>query len=162
MRLLFNTKKLEHSNIRLSGDLPLEEMELDELDELIHLDDPLHYEVEVQKLDESFLVRGSLELALRCECVRCLKSFRETIALSDWSCLLPLDGEDKVLIANDSVDLTPYIREDIVLALPQHPLCRPECGGLVGQSTGETQPSGNDDRVGDTPSVWAALDNLKL
>ncbi len=35
-----------------------------------------------------------------------------------------------VPIKNDCVDLTPWVREDILLGFPQHPLCRPDCGGL--------------------------------
>jgi uncharacterized metal-binding protein YceD (DUF177 family) len=43
---------------------------------------------------------------------------------------LPLEGEDKVPVDNDCVDLTPFVREDILLEFPQHPLCKPDCGGI--------------------------------
>ena len=42
---------------------------------------------------------------------------------------MPLEGEEKANVINDLVDLTPYLREDIVLAFPQHPLCRPNAAG---------------------------------
>ena len=162
MPLLFNTKKLDRVNVRLSGELPLAELDLDNMDELIHPDRPLRYDLEIQKLDGSFLVRGALELPLRCECVRCLKPFVAVISLKDWSCLLSMDGEDKVLIVNDSVDLTPYVREDIVLAFPQHPLCGAECGGLRQTSAAEKSLSGDPNPSEAVTSIWAALDELKF
>jgi uncharacterized metal-binding protein YceD (DUF177 family) len=74
--------------------------------------------------------------------------------------MLELDGPDPVKVQNDVVDLTPYVREDIFLAFPQHPLCDPECRGLVSEP-----PTGVESRSGVGPSMasaWAALDKLKL
>ena len=50
------------------------------------------------------------------------------------------EGEDRVAVDNDCVDLTPYLREDILLEFPQHPLCKPECRGLKKTSTGKAKP----------------------
>ena len=41
----------------------------------------------------------------------------------------------QVAIENDCVDLTPFVREDILLEFPQHPLCKPDCGGLKTSQT---------------------------
>src|SRR5947207_12901969 len=131
MALTFNLRHLEEKNLRLEGQLTPEELQLMELDELVHANRPLSYELEVQKLDQAVLVRGTLKLDLDCECARCLRPVRQTLQLADWACHLALEGEEAVQVVNDCVDLTPYIREDIVLAFPQHPLCRPECGGLA-------------------------------
>ena len=162
MALLFNLRHLEDKNLRLKGELMAADLEVASIDEMIHVNQPLTYDLEAQQLDQSVLVQGSLALTLDCECVRCLKPFQLPLKLDHWACHLPLEGEDKAVVVNDCVDLTPYIREDIVLAFPQHPLCEPECSGLASIQ----QPSEKGPGAGGKPetasSTWAALDKLKL
>ena len=45
-------------------------------DELIHLEKPLQYRLEVQKLHDCLLVTGSLKLILDCECARCAHNIK--------------------------------------------------------------------------------------
>src|SRR6185436_222043 len=107
------------------------ELDIEIRDEVIRLSEPLRYDLEVQQLDDGLLVRGRLNLKLDCECVRCLKPFQHELRLDEWTCHLPLQGEDAVKVMNDCVDLTPYLREDILLEFPQHPVCDTGCGGLL-------------------------------
>ena len=159
MSLKFNIRHLEQRNLSLKGELPPSELGLENLDELVHAEEPLSYDIELQRLDDAVLAQGSLRLRLRCECARCLKSYADELTLPNWTCHLPLKGEEKVEVVNDSVDLTPFIREDIVLSLPQHPLCEPECKGLPspqkGLATGELEKKVSS-------SAWAELNKLKL
>tara|TARA_Y100000588_G_scaffold385052_1_gene477588 strand:- start:1578 stop:1817 length:240 start_codon:yes stop_codon:yes gene_type:complete len=53
--------------------------------------------------------------------------------LPNWTNVLSLSGVDAINITGESVDLTPSIREDILLGLPRHPLCDESCQGLVSQ-----------------------------
>jgi uncharacterized metal-binding protein YceD (DUF177 family) len=48
----------------------------------------------------------------------------------------------------------------MLLELPQHPLCRPDCRGLGKIKAGKAQNSGGKDEL--IPSAWAELDKLKL
>ena len=162
MPLLINIRHLEHRTVALRGDLSVEELDLDGIDELIRADFPLAHDLVVERHERSILVQGSLRLTLTCECVRCLKAFEHRVVLEEWSCLLPLEGEDKVLVSNDCVDLTPYVREDIVLAFPQHPLCEPECRGLMASSPKVARLSSDMSVTGDRSSAWAELNKLKL
>lgn len=162
MPLLFNIRHLERQNVTLSGELPVAELDLGGIDELIQANAPLQHDLVVEQHERSVLVQGRLALQLRCECVRCLKSFEYRLSFDSWSCLVPLEGEDKVLVCNDCVDLTPYVREDIVLALPQHPLCEPECPGLMAASPNGARPSSGANVTGDRSSAWAELNKLKL
>jgi uncharacterized protein len=162
MPLLFNIRHLEQKPLVLRGELPAVELELDGIDELIHVGRPLEHDLEVEQHERSILVNGRLELQLQCECVRCLKAFEQRLELADWACLLPLEGEDKVLVTNDCVDLTPYLREDILLAFPQHPLCETGCRGLSATPwTGVKPPSGANQTEVISPT-WAELNKLKL
>ena len=69
------------------------------------------------------------------------------------------DGE-MVPIKNDCVDLTPLVREDILLGFPPHPLCRPDCDGLKKASVGKARKTAGKDES--KPSAWAELNKLKL
>jgi uncharacterized protein len=122
----------------------------------------LDYDLEVQKLEEGLLVQGHLHLVLECECVRCLKPFPYHVELDNWTCHLPLEGEDGVPVVNDCVDLTPHLREDILLEFPRHPLCNPECRGLPGTSIGESRNTSVTDKPDVGSPAWAELNKLKL
>src|ERR1019366_2519152 len=59
----------------------------------------------------------------------------------------------------DCVDLTPQVREDILLEFPWHPLCDPECRGLPGTSIGKSRDSSSSGKSGMDLSAWAKLNN---
>jgi len=160
MPLLVNLRHLEKHDLTLKGELPAEELDIDTRDEMVQLAEPLRYHLEVQKLTDALLTRGKLVLPLTCECVRCLKSFEYRLELPDWTCHIPLEGEEKTPIVSDCVDLTPFLREDILLELPQHPLCKPDCGGLKKPKVGKSKQNS----LGVTPdsSAWSELDKLKF
>jgi uncharacterized protein len=163
MPLVVNLCHLASHDLVLKGELPAAELDFDGRDEVIRVTQPLKHEIEVQKLDQSLLLRGRLELVLDCECVRCLKPFEHRLELDPWACHIALEGEEAAPVENDCVDLTPHIREDILLAFPQHPLCETQCRGLEkGQIAGKkSKPSGTS-RTENVSSAWAALDKLKL
>ena len=157
--LLVNLRHLEHKNLSLQGELTAKEMELDSLDPLVQAPRPLTYALEVERLEDSLLVRGRLRLLLACECSRCLKAYDHPVFLDDWTCLIPLAGEEAVPVVNDCVDLTPCLREDILLAFPLHPLCGSDCGGLSYPPQKKKDPAGESMPVS---SAWAELNKLKL
>jgi uncharacterized protein len=157
MPITVNLRHLEEEEIRLNGELPVAELALDVRDELIHSTKPLRYDLTIERLHEAVLIQGNLRLTLDCECARCLRPFEYEVALTGWAQHLPLEGEDKVSIMNDLIDLTPFVREDMLLEFPQHPLCRSNCAGLKKKSG---IPSAGDDEK--PPSPWIELDKLKL
>lgn len=160
MPLLVNLRHLEQRDVCLNGELAVADLGIDTRDEMIQPAKPLRHRLVVQSLDDALLVRGKLVLPLACQCVRCLKAFEYRLELPDWTCHIPLAGEEKAPIVGDCVDLTPFLREDILLELPQHPLCKPDCGGLKKPKVGKSKKN----RPGVTPdsSAWSELDKLKL
>ena len=161
MPIKVNLRHLEEQGLELEGELSAEDLELDTKDEAIQAKRPLRYELQVDELEDSLLVQGRVELVLDCECVRCLKNFPYKLALDRYTLHLPLQGDEATPIVNDCVDLTPFVREDILLELPRHPHCKPECGGLAG-----TSPAGNS-TIESAPSEgkvspWDELNKLKL
>ncbi len=161
MPLTVNIQRLAKHSLTLEGELPVAELDLGVKDEMIVAREPLRYELEVEKLEQAVLAQGRLRLKLDCQCVRCLKTVVIELDLQGWACHLPLEGEDAVSVVNDSVDLTPYIREDILLGFPQHPVCKPECGGLKGASRGKSKKT-SEAAAGLPPSALSELDKLKL
>lgn len=160
MSLLINISQLHEEEVELAGELTPEELGFDFVDEVTHATKPLTYSLTAQLLDDAVLLRGDLKLVLDCECVRCLARISHPLHIEDWACHIPLSGEDKAPIIKDSVDLTPYIREDMVLRFPQHPLCRKDCPGLVSKDKKTSAPSATEKP--DVPSAWDALNKLKL
>jgi len=161
MPLKVNLRHLEKGDVRLDGELPAAELELGAQDDMCRAEKPLRYEISVQEMEKELLVQGKLTLPIQCECVRCLKSFEYLLELPNWTVLLPLEGEEKTPVDNDCVDLTPYVREDILLDFPQHPLCETECRGLPPKE-GKAKKVANAGDSNPEPSAWSELDKLKF
>ncbi|MEK7707340.1 MAG: hypothetical protein AAB380_05025, partial [Verrucomicrobiota bacterium] len=89
MPLVVNLRHLANHNVRLQGELPAGELDLETHDEMIRVNDPVSHDLEAQLLDDNLLVRGSLRVVLDCQCVRCLKPFAYDLNLAEWTCLLP-------------------------------------------------------------------------
>jgi uncharacterized protein len=159
MPLKINIRHLEEKDLHFEGELPAQELDLEGCDELIHARRPLRYNLRVQKVSQGILVQGSLEMTLDCECSRCLKSFQHRVKLDPWVTHLPLEGPEKAAVKDDLADLTPYLREDILLEFPRHPLCGPDCGGLPDQlKQDKTTAAGS---TNDSPA-WSELNKLKF
>jgi uncharacterized protein len=158
--LQVNLRHLAKQELSLQGTLPAEGLDLDGLDRMIRVSGPLAYDLQVQKMEQSLLVQGHLAIDLACDCVRCLKAFTFPIVLQQFVAEIPLEGEEAA-VEGDFVDLTPYLREDIILAFPQHPLCEPGCAGLPSgpAGTGNARPG---PAAQLSSPVWAALNELKL
>jgi uncharacterized metal-binding protein YceD (DUF177 family) len=98
---------------------------------------------------------------LDCECSRCLKSFKQKVMLNEVAIHIPLEGDEKPEIKDDSVDLTPYLREDILLELPQHPLCGADCAGLPNRADKTAKKLKGASQTPDA-AVWSALNKLEF
>jgi uncharacterized protein len=155
--LTVNVRHLAKENQCLQGELSPDDLGLNDLDELIRVVEPVRYELEVQKMDRAVLARGRVSTRLACQCVRCLRPFSLPVAVDDFT----VEVELKQGPEGDFVDLTPAVREDMVLAFPQHPLCESGCVGLQKQLTDNAQAS-LDKESGMTSSAWAILNDLKL
>jgi uncharacterized metal-binding protein YceD (DUF177 family) len=162
MPILCNVRQLQKKALVFNGELSGEELDLEGVDECIKLRLPIKYHLDVQLMEGGILAQGQWKAVLDCECVHCLKPFQEVLEQSDWSCFLMLDGEEKVTVVNDCVDLTQPLREDILLAYPQQPLCEPGCDRLP-EKAGARMTESSEARPSEmNSSVWAELNKLKL
>jgi len=161
MPILVHLRQLEKGEVCLQGEISAEELDLQLSQEVLRVKGPLAFDLSADRLEAGVLVGGTLHLFLEADCVRCLKTFTLEFRKDDWQCLLPLEGEDRVPIVDDSVDLTPWVREDILLELPQHPLCDTRCGGFLQASATQADSPGGS-TLGESSSAWDALNKINL
>ena len=160
MALIINLRLLSQETLFLQGELSPAELDFGLRDDMFNISLPVKYDLEAEMVDDAMLVRGRLSAELECECVRCLKSFTRPLELPELTLHLPLTGEEAVTIDNDNVDLTPYLREDMILEFPQHPLCKPDCAGLKKIDKNQAPKTGGEPES--AASAWAELNKLKL
>lgn len=152
--LIINPRGIGPEGIDMSGDLPPEVVGLAE--PTLRFSAPVVYRLRIDAAGPDLVVHGRVETVCETVCDRCAESFRLGIVVDSF--LHVVAGGVRL----ESVDLTPQIREDMILALPHKTLCRAECRGLCpmcGANRNEgscgCEPGG-----GETP--WQALDSLDL
>lgn len=160
MPLRIDLRQLEGKTLQVAGELPAEELAAGFNDPLITFAAPLVYDLELEEQPQGILMQGELSITLSCVCGRCLKTFAQDIELPDFAALAEYEGEEAMVKEGDFADLTPYLREDIYLALPTNPLCKPECRGLARKAKARDLRLGVPPSDGSSP--WGALDELKL
>jgi uncharacterized metal-binding protein YceD (DUF177 family) len=115
---------------------------------------PIHCSLDVGISDNGLYAIGSLSLPVRMTCVACLEPFESELVVPDFGLQIPLAG-------SETMDLTPHLREDILLVLPSHPRC--DADGLRQcPANFPSAPGGplSEEVIPDS-SAWNALDQLK-
>jgi uncharacterized protein len=122
---------------------------------------------------DGFLLRGSLRGELLVPCARCLEpapvavdapmavSFVEAARAGEAG---PDEAQDDVLvIEHGTIDLTRPIRDEILLAIPMSPVCRPDCAGICPACGRNRNLTPCDcERQGPETSKLGALAKMKL
>ncbi|HWC82249.1 MAG TPA: DUF177 domain-containing protein [Pseudonocardiaceae bacterium] len=101
----------------------------------------ISYDVLVESVVEGVLVTGTATAPMSGECSRCLDpwsgtldvEFSELFAYPDSATEATTDSDEVFRLVDDLVDLEPVVRDAVVFALPQAPLCDPDCQGLCPQ-----------------------------
>ena len=110
---------------------------------------PLQYNLEVGISGGALWVNGTLRQPVELQCVSCLEKFIYVIEVPEFAVHYELTGPEMV-------DLTPFIREDILLNLPAHPHCDRDGHQVCKAAHPDVAEQGK--RKPD----WSALDKLKL
>ncbi len=116
---------------------------------------PLHYRFFIQPVSDRLVVRGTVSVSLEFQCGRCAEFFSTTVEESSFLQAYEISG------ATETVDVTPDIREEILLRLPHFPVCSPDCRGLcprcgtnLNRGSCACRPPGD--------LRWNALDGVRL
>ena len=134
--------------LHLQGDedCPIEELE----SEGIRCAGPLHYDVDVGVGDGGLWANGSLSQLVELRCVSCLQNFVHEIRVPAFAVHTELHGPE-------TIDLTPFIREDLLLNLPAYPHCDRDADRVC---KAKQIPTAEQDTK--RKSDWRALDKLKI
>ena len=84
----------------------------------------IRYDVHVEQIDRELLARGRVAQTFQCRCSRCAEPFALEVVEPHFFADYPAEA------GTEYVDLTPEMREAIILALPGYPVCRDDCRGL--------------------------------
>jgi uncharacterized metal-binding protein YceD (DUF177 family) len=145
-----------HLNQIPTGGLHLEGQEQTDILQLedpnIRPIEPVSYSLDVGISGTGLFATGRLWTDVEMECVSCLKRFVYPLEVNNFAAQVEFAGPEVV-------DLTPAMREDILLVLPAHPRCdwdrKTVC--LRPRITPETV-----DNTTKAPNAWDVLDELRL
>jgi uncharacterized protein len=141
-------KQIPAGGLHLEGeeDCPIQELE----SEGVYCAGRLHYDLDLGVAGDALWANGSLSQPVELRCVSCLEKFVHEIRVPAFAVHMELRGPE-------TVDLTPSMREEILLNLPAHPHCDRDGDRICKAkqvTTAEQDTKGKSD--------WSALDQLKL
>jgi uncharacterized protein len=94
-------------------------------------------QVTLTRTPQGLYAQGQLRGRVDHECARCLTGYEQPVSvrLSELYHYPPETAPAEALTVSDDahLDLTPVAREDFLLSIPMHALCRPDCKGLCPQ-----------------------------
>ena len=124
------------SAVRFSGEDPVEALEWEGSGtDIVRPAGVLRWDFSARLFDTELLITGSASAEFEGCCARCGKPVKFTVNE-------PLSFSVEVGANDAGADLTPEIREAVLLALPLNPLCREDCPGLCPRCG---KPFGNGD-----------------
>jgi uncharacterized protein len=138
--LRVDLRELARGPIETRGELKQDDLALEGTD--IALREPVQVSGRLQAIGEGrFFWQGRATTVIQGECPRCLTPVSTPLNLeigvlfSQDAAGGTLDDPDSYAVAPDAteVDVTPAVREELVLAAPRYTVCREDCKGLCPQ-----------------------------
>ncbi len=141
-------KQIPVQGLHLEGeeDCPIKELEA----EGIRCAGRLHYDIDLGVAGGALWASGLLSQPVQLRCVSCLENFVHEIQVPTFAVHTELRGPE-------TVDLTPLMREDLLLNLPTHPRCDRD-----GDRICKAKYLERADRDTQRKPDWSELDKLKL
>lgn len=124
--MIIDPTLVPEDGVALEGEVAPEALEL-RPEDLAEARGPIHCDLWAWKQREEIFVRGSVRVPVRFQCARCGAFFSTTVEDSAFLCsYLTHEGQTELDVSGD-------VREAILLALPRHPRCGPDCRGVCSQ-----------------------------
>lgn len=165
--------KAEHREI-IELETDAVSLEIDDQDEVFR--QPVHVTVSVNRTGNTAYLEGAVETDVLLECSRCLEQFSWRLSgdftlvakqLHDGESLRKSEADDEddtsmVMLSygENEVDITPYVRDALILALPMKPVCREDCTGLCPVCGKNITAGPCDCESGHKDTRWEALKGL--
>lgn len=113
---------------------------------------PVRYALDVGLSGGGLFATGRVSVPVELHCVACLQPFVWEAAVEPFAAQVQIEGREMV-------DLTPSVREELLLALPNHPRCDLNSGHSCPYQRPDSSGGGPQDS---SESAWDQLDKLKL
>ena len=122
---------------------------------------PVRLELRLESNLSGIEVTGTIELQWSGECRRCLAPIQKT-TIQNVREQFSISGskDDTYLLTDTEIDMSPMVRDCLVLALPIAPLCDLDCAGPAPDVYPMNQFLTHD-RANERDPRWAALDALR-
>ena len=138
-RLIIDVARLDPEGELLEGEVDV--VDIDE--KFVKPFGGVRYRLKAQVIGTELLVKGCLEQDFDLVCCRCGKDFDDTVKVEDFLESIEI-GENP-----NEVDVSDLVRESVLLALPNYPVCQETCPGVEAK------------KPDDAPDArWGALDAL--
>lgn len=141
-------RQIPHGSAHFEGEEPCP------LEDVVHCLGPLHYDLEAGLSEGALWVNGTLAQKVELNCVVCLEEFPYEIKVPTFAVHLELHGPE-------TIDLTPFMREDLLLNLPAHPHCDRDSGRTCAGAKLASGDAASEEEA-KREHDWEALDKLKL
>ena len=132
---------------------------------------PAAVELRYYRSGREIFLEGVMRTTVIGQCARCLESFEFAQAPRFAFVLVPHEGRwaegdlageaDVTWYEGEEVDVSPMLRERLLLALPTLPLCRDDCRGLCSHCGGDLNTGPCDCADAADDPRFAVLRNLK-
>jgi uncharacterized protein len=124
---------------------------------------PVAVDLQLERVPEGIVVRGTLSAAWSAACSRCIEPVGGEISVhvDELFELNPLEGETYKL-DEDVIDLEPMVRDALLLELPLAPLCSADCAGLCATCGVNRNLTRCECVTTEIDPRWAALRSLEL
>lgn len=130
---------------------------------------PIRLDLRLEAVVEGVLVTGTAEVDVVGECGRCLERIEDELVIDIQELYVhpgsDFDEEEASRMEGELIDLEPLVRDEVVLELPQQPLCREDCEGLcptcganLNDDPGHGHGDAIDPRWGDL-AAWGSADD---
>ncbi len=123
MAIIVEPWKIPPEGMDFEGEEPSQVLAL-ENDIRVKADGPIRYDLHLQCVTNELIVTGTVEVKVRFTCSRCADIYPVAIREQSFFCEKPVEN------LHETMDLTDEVRETIILAFPNYPVCRESCRGL--------------------------------
>jgi uncharacterized protein len=117
--------------------------------------------IDFHGIDGGVLARFDVVAPVHLVCTRCLTEWDSTLEVGADQVFEREEDEDGYALGrDDTVDLSGPVRDEVALAVPVRPLCRPDCAGLCPTCGTDLnkEPCGGHDEPSSSP--FAALQGM--
>ena len=152
--LKIDVARLDREGEQFTGEIAAAALDLGSGEGFVEPASDVAYDLRVERIGSELLVRGSAAMEVDCVCSRCAEPFRVRVAEPGIVTSYPLAGEP------DFVDLTPELREAMILVFPRYPVCRETCRGLCPRCGANLNRAACRCTAHDADDRWGALDAL--